>query len=224
MATSKKNDTEERANKKEDIKKRPRTVKEKLDNSKEKTDSKPKAVKTTKKEEKVLQNSEDKLTDVVIDKKQNNKIVKTVLVIVGLLVLCGLVFWASLKRDAKGNQNYVEEITIEDYFSLRAGQEKELILLASPTCSWCQRYRPVINKVSSDYGVKVNYLNTGALSELDYNRVYESSQAIIASSGNGVIPTPTTLLVQNGEEVDHIAGYVDYDSLVSFLEKNGLIR
>lgn len=159
----------------------------------------------------------------VIHKEKKNKIVNVILLVFGIAVLFGLVFFASTTRDSKQSINYVEDITASKYFELKEGNEPAIILLASPSCSWCQKYKPVITKVSGDYELPVYYLNTGALSQDDYNNVYLSSPSISAS-GQGLIPTPTTLLVKGGEEVDYISGYVEYNDVVNFLINNGVIN
>ena len=68
-----------------------------------------------------------------------------------------------------------------------------------------RKYKPIINKVSSDYELPIYYLNVGSLATEDYNSVYASSPAV-NKSGTGYISTPTTLLVSKGEEIDYIEG------------------
>lgn len=158
-----------------------------------------------------------------LSKEKKIKIVNTILVIVGIAALFGLVFFASTQRDNKEVISYVENITASKYFELKNGDENAVILLASPSCSWCQKYKPVLTKLSSDYQLPIYYLNTSSLSSDDYNSVYLSSPSI-SSSGSGLIPTPTTLLVKGGEEVDYISGYVEYNTVLNFLNKNGVIN
>jgi len=157
------------------------------------------------------------------NKKDKKNIIKTILIIIGIIALCALVFFASTKRESKELITYVEDTTAEQYFALKNGDERVVVLLASPSCYYCQLYKPVINKVSADYELPVYYVNTSELSVDDYNKIYNSSPSI-SSGGQGVIPTPTTLIVQNGEEIDVISGYVEYNKVVTVLQKNGVIE
>lgn len=155
------------------------------------------------------------------DKKVN--VIKIVGIVIGVVALFTLVFFTSTQREGKELKDYVTDTTASEYFELKNGSEKAIILLASPSCTWCQKYKPVISKVSADYELPVYYVNTSSLTSDEYDDVYASSPSI-SSSGSGYIGTPTTLLVQNGEEVDYIEGYVAYSDVVSFLQDNGVIQ
>lgn len=165
-----------------------------------------------------------------VDKEKTSrnkiKILKIVGIIIGLFALCGLVFFASTQREGKELVHYVKDITAQEYFDLQKGEEKSVILLASPGCGWCQKYRPILTQISSEYELPIYYLNTGELGD-DYLTVRSSSPTLSKqydTYGNPVISTPTTLLVQNGKEIDSIEGYVNADVVVDFLTTNGVIE
>lgn len=178
-----------------------------------------------KKTEKVVEqkNIPDSEEQKSIDK---TKLMKTIGIIIGIIALCGLVFFASTQRESKELVHYVQDINAQKYFDLKKGEEKAIILLASPSCGWCQRFRPILNQVSADYELPIYYLNTSELGD-DYLTVRSSSPTLSThfdSYGNPAISTPTTLLVQNGEELDNLDGYVEYDKVIQFLQQNGVIE
>ena len=55
------------------------------------------------------------------------------------------------------------QIDINQYMEMYNGTEKQLVLIARPTCTYCQIAEPIIQNIIYKYNVTVNYLNTDDL-------------------------------------------------------------
>lgn len=111
------------------------------------------------------------------------------------------------------------EIDISKYLDLYSGSEKSLVLIARPTCSYCQIAEPIIRNVAYKYDIEVNYLNTDELSESDEAELVRSDDYF--SSGYG---TPLLLVVSDKKIVDKVDGLTDSIGYKEFFTKNGFIN
>ncbi len=121
-----------------------------------------------------------------------------------------------IPEDEQGELNNID---IDEYLTLKKGSEKSIIFIARPGCPWCQLYTPIMKNMVYLYGIKVNHLNTDELTEDGVSKLLASDDYF--SEGYG---TPLTLIVQNNEIVDMIAGYTTKDSTIQFFKDNGIIN
>ncbi len=115
-------------------------------------------------------------------------------------------------------QGELTSIRIDDYLELKKQEEKSIILIARPTCHYCQMFDPIIKNVVYLYGIQVNYLNTDELSTEEQTKLIESDDFF--KDGYG---TPLTLIVQNNKIVDQINGYTTKENTIQFFKDNGII-
>lgn len=158
-------------------------------------------------------------------KGENNlnkrNIFKIVGVIIGVVALSILVFVSSSFHEGEKLNPIIIDTTVSEYFELKKGDVPSVILFARPGCSWCTKYKPVINKVSSDYNLPIYYVNTQNMTEDEYNSVVTDSPFVSSQGGFG---TPLTLIVGNNEEIGYIDGYVEYSEVVNILKDKSLIQ
>lgn len=109
------------------------------------------------------------------------------------------------------------ELSIDEYLDLIKKDEKSLILVARPTCGYCQKFTPILSSVQKQMDLKVYYINTDNFDENSWNK-FSSSFSYLSTEQWG---TPLLLVVQKNEIVDLNNGYVEVDALKEFLEKNG---
>lgn len=164
----------------------------------------------------------NKTNEIVSETKKKNDVIKVVGIVIGVIALFTLVFFASTLRD-KGEklEPIVVDTTVSEYFDLKKADGKAIILFASPDCPWCVKYKPIINKVSSDYKLPIYYVNTANMTRDEFNQVVADSPYMTSEGGFG---TPLTLIVGNNEEVDYLDGKREYSDLVNFLKDNGVIE
>ena len=110
-------------------------------------------------------------------------------------------------------------INVDQYLEYYNGSEKKLVLLARPTCHYCQIAEPIIQKVSKEYNIDIYYLNTDDFSEDDQQVFVNSDERF--SSGFG---TPFLMILKDGGIVDSVDGLTDYAHYVYLLRKNNLIK
>ena len=77
-----------------------------------------------------------------------------------VLAILGLSFVAS-KNYGSGKEAYkFTDITIDEYLELMNSEDKKVVYVARPTCSYCQLESPIIKKIGSKYNLEIYYLNT----------------------------------------------------------------
>ena len=123
---------------------------------------------------------------------------------------------AKVEDSEKGEFN---QINVDTYLAFKAGEEPKIVLVARPTCSYCQIAEPIVQKIIHDYNVEVNYLNTDNFEGEDQSNFVKSDDMF--SEGFG---TPMLLLVQNGKIVDSIDGLTDTAHYVEFMKKHNFIQ
>ncbi len=122
----------------------------------------------------------------------------------------------AVQEDEKAELN---EITIDQYLDYYNGNEPKLVLVARPTCGYCQIAEPIIQKLVKDYNIELYYLNTDNLSGPDSARFTQSDEKF--SSGFG---TPMLLVVENKKIVDMVDGLTDTAHYIEFLKDNKFIK
>ena len=142
-----------------------------------------------------------------------------------VVLVLGLAFFAS---KGNGNGKVVEfvDITIDEYLERMKKDEKSIIYIARPTCSWCQKETPIVKKLMSDYDLTIYYLNTEDFYDSENQDYTEKGYKLINSSekykdGFG---TPNTIIVQGGKIVDGKFGYVEAKELKDMFVSNGFIN
>ena len=110
------------------------------------------------------------------------------------------------------------ELTLDQYLEKINSSEKTIILIARPTCYYCQQFTPVLKQAMEDLGLTINYINTDNLSSSDWD-TFQSSLDYLNSEEWG---TPLTLIVQNKEVLADNSGYVELDIIEKFFTDNGL--
>lgn len=116
-------------------------------------------------------------------------------------------------------QAELNEISLEDYLNLKAGENASIIYIARPTCHYCNIQEPIIKHLVYKYGIPVNYLDTDKLDADGQNTLMSSDE--IFSNG---LSTPTTLIVQNNQIVDSAIGVMSINESTEFFKKYGFIE
>lgn len=164
------------------------------------------------------------ITLVVVTKyTKQEKIVGKVLKIVGIVLLAlavlGLAIGISFvkKDDSKSPKDY-NEVTLNEYLDIINSDEKSIILVARPTCTYCQKFSPILKQAAGDLNLVINYIDTDKFSSDDWDK-FNNSLSYYTENEWG---TPLTLIVQKGQIVDVNSGYTDLNTIKNFFTKNGL--
>lgn len=109
------------------------------------------------------------------------------------------------------------EVSLDEYLELVKGSEKSIVLIARPTCSYCEKFAPILKQAMEDMNLTVNYIDTDKLSEDDWTTFSDSLDFL----KNEEWGTPTVLIVQNGDSIAENQGYVELDTIKKFFTDNG---
>lgn len=116
--------------------------------------------------------------------------------------------------------NFVNEQNSKKYLetfnaTLESG-EKELILIARESCPYCEMFQPLLDYMKDKYGFDYLYVDTEKITTNGLNEVIQKLEIDPDDFG-----TPHLSLVESGEMVDDLAGYVDEKVLLTFLVEYG---
>lgn len=171
-------------------------------------------------------------TIIEVKDEKEGPLVKKVLGITAIVVLVvaviGLAVGVSSIKDDDSSNNTIEEVALEDagfnevtldeYLDLVNASEKSIILVARPTCSYCEAFTPILSEAADDLNLTVNYIDTDKFTEEDWS-TFTASLDYLANEEWG---TPLTMIVQNGNLIDTNNGYVELDTIKDFFTSNGL--
>lgn len=169
------------------------------------------------------------LTKYTKSKKEVLNVVKIASIVLIIAAVIALAFAASnLKGDttntnANGSTSNVlteagfNEVTLSEYLELIAKDEKSIILIARPTCYYCELFAPILKQAKDDLGLTINYIDTDKLTQSDYT-TFNASLSVLNTGEWG---TPYVLIVKNKEVLAENSGYVELDAIKKFFTDNG---
>ena len=171
-------------------------------------------------------------TALVTKKSKDNELVCKILKVFGIILVVAIVIGvaigvSNIKKDDTNSDNNVEttelekagfnEVTLSEYLDLVKSSEKSIILVARPTCGYCQKFTPILKQAMEDMNLTINYIDTDKFSEDDWTPFTESLDYLKSEQWG----TPLTLIVQNGEAIAENNGYVELDTIKEFFTNNG---
>lgn len=163
-------------------------------------------------------------------KEKKNSIINTGIILVIIVIVLALSVMVSSNKGNKAvTGNHITEISYAEYKQKIMDDDYTIVLLASPTCSHCQDYKPFVNGLAGEYDLEVYYLNVASkdLTNDEYIELHDSLSVLRGqynSYNEPVIPTPTTAILKNGREVSSILGDIGYNGLKDFLIRNEVIK
>ena len=162
---------------------------------------------------------ENKVDEEFQDLQPNKKLIKSILIVIGVILVFGLVFIVSQKQEDKINKQASDtkfhEITVDKFYELYDSGKKFVLLLGRPGCSHCVAFKPVITNVANTKGVDVYYLNTDTIQELgDWNTIWD----LVQQEG-----TPTVAVIENQKLVNSTSGEMTSTELILFLSEAGAL-
>lgn len=119
----------------------------------------------------------------------------------------------------ENEQKEFTEINVDEYLNKYNGNEKTLVLIARPTCHYCQIAEPIIHNLAYKYDLTINYLNTDTFYDDDKQKFMESDEFF--ENGFG---TPMLLIVSEGKINDMVDGVTDTSNYIEFLKRNKFIK
>ena len=110
------------------------------------------------------------------------------------------------------------KLTMNKYLELIKSNEKSIILVARPTCGYCEKFSPLLKEAAKDMDLTINYVNTDEFTNEDWDSFGKSLDYLSKEDWG----TPLTLIVQNSKVVAANNGYVELEEIKKFFKENGL--
>lgn len=144
---------------------------------------------------------------------------------IALVIVFGLAIMVSKEKE-NNNGNHINEITYSRYKEKIKSNDYTIVLLASPTCTHCIQYKPLMNKVADDYKLDIYYINVSSVSYDEYISLHDNITVlkdIYSEEGQPSISTPTTIIYKDGKELESILGNIKEKGFLDLLKRNGVI-
>ena len=133
------------------------------------------------------------------------------------------VIFANAQKESENakddEQGELTEINLDTYLDYYNDSTNRVVLIARPTCGYCQIAEPIIKKIIKDYNTEINYLNTDELTGDESAKFVSSDESL--KNGFG---TPMLLVVGNSKIVDKIDGLTDTAHYIDFLKNYKFIK
>lgn len=169
------------------------------------------------------------------------------IIIVLLIIITITLFVTNANSDGKSNTSnnnssetnsdydvsMMESADISQVLGYFEDGSKKLIYVGRSSCSACIAFLPNLQQAQSEYGYKTVNLDTDTVvtSSDEYKKFVEKLDMEYTLVNNGESETgefgsffgytPTLIVIENGKQVDGFIGYMEYDELTAFLDKNG---
>lgn len=155
-------------------------------------------------------------------------------ILVGIvaLFLIGSFFLTGKKDDKKDTKRWTETYsktelakgklnTMDyDYFEALTNVSKEntIVYLGSAKCSWCSKFKPILEEIIRENNLEVVYIDLSTVSNEEYNKI---TKTVGRDNFSG---TPTTLIMNGNKVIDALKGYSEKEETVEFFKTNGFIK
>ena len=131
------------------------------------------------------------------------------------------------------SERYYRVLSTADEFKKKVNsKEYTITVFGAESCSYCNLYLPVFNKIAKKYNLDIFYFDADNYDKNEYNKVLETDLGIPAectledkdTTIKGAFPKPMTIISKSGKEVGCIRGYVTEDVVVEKLKEFGIIK
>ena len=87
-------------------------------------------------------------------------------------------------------------IDVDKYLEILNGDELSVVIVGRSGCEYCQIAEPILQKISKDYDLDINYLSVDTFDKEDNDRFLESDSYFKEKGG---VATPTILIIEDKE-------------------------
>ena len=132
--------------------------------------------------------------------------------------LTGYKLSESLMKEGLMDREYLT-ITFDDYKKIIASEGYNFMFIGSETCSWCSKFKTVINEALKDNNFNVYYIDLSSMTQDEYNALIATDSYMSENEWG----TPLNLLYKDGKRINVLNGYVPEEELIKFLKENKVI-
>lgn len=107
----------------------------------------------------------------------------------------------------------LHQITYNDYKTMVDNGDAFIVVIERAGCGYCVQYMPIVEAVAKEKKISIHYIDTDTLTTEEMNELSTTNSYLKKNKWG----TPTTLFMLGDRVLDTIGGYVDKDSVLSFL-------
>lgn len=149
-------------------------------------------------------------------KRMNEKKKAIILAVIGTVFAVVLATLALYKEVIPTIENSKESNKIvKNFYEKFESEERQLIYYAKEECDYCKLQTPILEEIAKEYDLKYYYIDSDKLTKSDVKRITEELD--IENK------TPTTIVVEDGEVVDTLVGYVEGSKYTEFLKETEIL-
>lgn len=139
--------------------------------------------------------------------------------IIGVLLIFVISYFVSVGKkqeliDLKGEVGYTE-INYEEYNELLESEDYFLLVVVRDGCSYCEKFKPVMEDVSEKLKIPVHYIDIANLEDEELEEFNNSNDYL----KNNEWGTPTTLILNKEEVIASSQGYMEEKEITKFIKK-----
>ena len=108
----------------------------------------------------------------------------------------------------------LHQMTYDQYEEKVESGAAFIVVIERAGCSYCIQYMPIVEEVANENSIPLYYIDTDTLTAEEMDML-NNNNAYLKRNNWG---TPTTLFMLGNRVLDTIGGYVDKDTLISFLK------
>jgi thioredoxin-related protein len=160
----------------------------------------------------------------IVNTSKGTKIIDIIVIISILMVVIFFIY--SIFNNKEKNYENIESFPYSEYKKEIQKGPYTIVVLTKTGCHYCAEYKPIVDKALRQFGMSALDLNISLLNAKEVKELHDNVESIkdwYDANGKEQIPTPTTIIYQNGQEIDSVVGLQEYDEFISFLIKNGVV-
>jgi len=108
----------------------------------------------------------------------------------------------------------LHQITYNEYEEFVDSEKPFIVVIERAGCSYCIQYMPIVEDVAKEMKIPLYYIDTDTLTQDEFNELSTTNNYLKRNNWG----TPTTLFMLGDRVLESIAGYVDKENLLSFLD------
>lgn len=108
----------------------------------------------------------------------------------------------------------LHQMTYNDYETMVDNGDAFIVVIERAGCGYCIQYMPIVEEVANEKGIPMYYIDTDTLSTEEMDKLNNNNSYLKRNSWG----TPTTLFMLGDRVIDTISGYVDKETVLSFID------
>ena len=110
----------------------------------------------------------------------------------------------------------LHQITYDEYKTMVDNGDAFIVVIERDGCSYCTMYMPIVEEVAKEKKIPLYFIDIADLSSEEMNKLETTNDYLRKNSSKW--GTPTTLFMLGDRVLDTIGGYVEKESVLSFLD------